>query len=105
MARRSVCDLIGVDTPATVYPRKAMEYFGKETSAFLRRLADGQTAKLKEDRQMTDRGRYVRLLSYVDRRDGQLINTEIIAQAYGSAYISNFRSPEPTHFGRRSQGA
>ena len=36
--------LIGVDTPETVHPRKPVEYFGKEASAFTKRMAEGKTA-------------------------------------------------------------
>ena len=30
--------LIGVDTPETVHPRKLVEYFGKETTSFTKRV-------------------------------------------------------------------
>ena len=40
--------LIGVDTPETVHPQKPVEYFGKEASAFTKRLAEGQTVRPPE---------------------------------------------------------
>ena len=37
--------LIGVDTPETVHPQKPVEYFGKEASAFTKRLAEGAVVR------------------------------------------------------------
>jgi endonuclease YncB( thermonuclease family) len=34
--------LIGVDTPETKHPRKPVEYFGKEASAFTRKMVEGK---------------------------------------------------------------
>ena len=78
--------LIGVDTPETVHPQKPVEHFGKEASAFTKRMADGKAVRLKTDDQVGDRDRYGRLLRYVYLPDGQLLNAEIIAQGYGFAY-------------------
>ena len=79
--------LIGVDTPETVHPNKPVEYFGKEASAFTRKMADGQEVRLEEDGQSANRDRYGRLLRYVFLPDGRLLNAEIIAQGYGFAYV------------------
>ena len=38
--------LIGVDTPEAVHPRKPVEYFGKEASAFTKHMAEGTQRKL-----------------------------------------------------------
>ena len=37
--------LIGVDTPETVHPQKPVEYFGKEATAFTKRIAEGKTVR------------------------------------------------------------
>ena len=37
--------LIGVDTPETVHPQKPVEHFGKEASAFTKRMAGGKTVE------------------------------------------------------------
>ncbi len=42
--------LIGVDTPETVHPTRPVEYFGREASAFTKRMVEGQEVYL-------DRGR------------------------------------------------
>jgi micrococcal nuclease len=78
--------LIGVDTPETVHPRKPVEYFGKEASAFTRRMADRRVVRLEADPQNRNRDKYHRLLRYVFLPDGKLLNAEIIAQGYGHAY-------------------
>ena len=78
--------LIGVDTPETVHPQKPVEYFGKEASAFTKRIAEGKTVRLEADPQNTDRDKYHRLLRYVYLPDGRLLNAEIIRQGYGFAY-------------------
>ncbi len=39
--------LIGVDTPETVHPTKPVEYFGKEASAFTKRIVEGKQVYLE----------------------------------------------------------
>src|SRR5439155_26557732 len=75
--------LIGVDTPETVHPRKPVERFGHDASAFTRRLLQGERVALGFDQQRTDR--YGRTLAYVYLTDGRLANEEIIRQGYGHA--------------------
>jgi micrococcal nuclease len=76
--------LIGVDTPETVDPRRPVQYFGKEASAFTRRLAEGRTVRLEFGDETFDR--YHRTLAYVYLTDGTFLNAEIIRQGYGFAY-------------------
>ena len=76
--------LIGVDTPETVDPRRAVEFFGREASAFTKRLLEGQRVRLEYDRERTDR--YGRTLAYVYLRDGTFANAEIVRRGYGHAY-------------------
>jgi micrococcal nuclease len=76
--------LIGVDTPETVDPRRPVQYFGKEASAFSRRLAQGRSVRLEYDQDTRDR--YGRTLAYVYLPDGTFLNAEIIRQGYGHAY-------------------
>lgn len=78
--------LIGVDTPETVDPRRPVEYFGREASAFVRRIALHERVRLQDDPQCSNRDKYRRLLRYVYLEDGTLLNAEIIAQGYGFAY-------------------
>ena len=76
--------LIGVDTPETVHPSRPVEFFGREASAFAKRLLDGQRVRLEYDREPTDR--YGRTLAYVHLADGTFVNAEIIRRGYGHAY-------------------
>jgi micrococcal nuclease len=76
--------LIGVDTPETVDPRRPVQYFGKEASAFTRRMAEGRNLRLEQDQETRDR--YGRTLAYVYLQDGTFLNAEIIRQGYGHAY-------------------
>ena len=76
--------LIGVDTPETKHPRKPVEYFGKEASAFTKRMVEGKKVRLEYDWQRKDK--YNRTLAYVYLKDGTFLNAEIIKQGYGHAY-------------------
>ncbi|MBZ5515752.1 MAG: thermonuclease family protein [Acidobacteriia bacterium] len=76
--------LIGVDTPETVDPRRPVQYFGKEASAFTRRMVEGKNVRLEQDEDTRDH--YGRTLAYVYLQDGTFLNAEIIRQGYGHAY-------------------
>jgi micrococcal nuclease len=76
--------LIGVDTPETKHPQKPVQYFGREATAFTRRITEGRGVRLEYDQQRRDR--YGRTLAYVFLEDGRLLNAEIIRQGYGFAY-------------------
>ena len=78
--------LIGVDTPETVHPNKPVEHYGKEASAFTKKLAEGEMVRLECDDDTQRRDRYGRLLAYVYLPDGTFLNAEIIKQGYGFAY-------------------
>lgn len=82
--------LIGVDTPESVDPRRPVQHFGKEASAFTRRLIEGRRVRL--ERGWEKRDRHGRTLAYVYRDDGLLLNAEIIRQGYGHALT---RFPHP----------
>jgi len=46
--------LIGVETPETKHPKKPVEYFGKEASAFTKRMVEGKMVRLEYDWQRKD---------------------------------------------------
>lgn len=77
--------LIGVDTPETKHPKKPVQYFGKEASAFTKSMVEGKKVRLEYDFQKRDK--YNRLLAYVYLKDGTFLNAEIIKQGYGFAYV------------------
>jgi len=81
--------LIGVDTPETMHPLKPVEYYGKEATAFTRRMAQGKSVRLEFDQANAHIGhtdKYRRTLAYVFLEDGTFLNAEIIKQGYGHAY-------------------
>jgi micrococcal nuclease len=85
--------LIGVNTPETVHPKKAVEAFGKEASAFTKRMVEGKLVRLEFDplssRRRDGKDRYSRTLAYVFLQDGTHLNAEIIRQGYGFAVSSS----------------
>lgn len=76
--------LIGVDTPETVHPNRPVEYFGKEASAFTKRMANGKSVRLEDDPECTNRDKYGRLLRYVYLPDGTMLNGLIIRRVTAS---------------------
>ncbi len=76
--------LWGVDTPETKAPGKGVQHFGPEATAFTSRVCEGKTVRL-ELRSGNTRGKYGRLLAYVQLPDGTMLNRELIRQGYGYA--------------------
>ncbi|MBP9747629.1 thermonuclease family protein [Patescibacteria group bacterium] len=79
---------LGVDTPESVDPRRGVQCFGKEASAYTKRLLQGQRVELREDLQADDRDKYGRLLRNILREDGMDVNATLIAEGYAQAYLS-----------------
>jgi micrococcal nuclease len=85
-----VVRLIGVDTPETVHPRKPVQFYGKEASAFTKKNLLNRTVWLEYDAAPLDR--YGRHLAYLwleepggdeaaVRRD--LFNARLLLEGYG----------------------
>lgn len=72
--------LIGVNTPETKHPRKGVEPFGKQASAYTKKRLSGQVVSLELDVQHRDR--YGRLLGYIYLQDGTFFNAELIREGY-----------------------
>jgi micrococcal nuclease len=79
---------IGVDTPETHDPRKAVQCFGQAAATFTQKTIGTQPVRLQADPINTNRDRYNRLLRYIYLSDGTLLNALIIKQGYGFAYTS-----------------
>ena len=77
--------LIGVDTPETKHRTQAVEYFGREASAFTKAHLEGKTVALERDRTGDTADRYGRLLRYV-YLDGDNFNARLIREGYAHAY-------------------
>lgn len=81
--------LIGVDTPETVHPKRAVQCFGEEAKEFTRRMTKGQTVRLVSDQSNAmrrHRDKYGRTLAYVFLEDGTMLNAELIRRGYAHAY-------------------
>jgi micrococcal nuclease len=74
---------IGVNTPETVHPTKAVECFGKEASNYNKQLLAGGIVRLEKD--ITDTDKYGRLLRYIYLPDGTFVNLQLVANGYAYA--------------------
>lgn len=75
--------LIGVDSPeARRTGRKEVEYFGKESSDFAKRILSGKKVRLEYDVQRYDR--YRRTLAYVYLQDGTFFNSLLVKEGYAT---------------------
>lgn len=76
--------LWGIDTPETKHPEKGVMYFGPEAAEFTKKLALGKqvTVYLEEHR---TRGKFGRLLAYVQLPDGRFLNEVIVAEGFAYA--------------------
>ena len=80
--------MIGADTPETVDPRKPVQCYGPEASAYTHAtLRAGMRVRLVADPLSSDRDRYGRLLRYVYLSDGTLYEEHLIEQGFAHAYI------------------
>ena len=103
--------MIGVDTPETVHPNKAVQCFGKDAKEFTRGMVERRSIRLALDESNATRDhkdRYGRTLAYVYFDDGTMLNAELIRRGYAHAYtrfpfryIIEFRELERA---ARSQG-
>ena len=77
---------IGIDTPETVDPRRAVQCFGREASDKTKELLAGQRVMLEKDPSQGERDKYGRLLAYVFRSDGLFVNEYLVEQGYAHEY-------------------
>jgi len=81
--------LLGVNTPEVVDPRKPVECFGKEASAYAKSvMKEGDRIRLDPDPQADDVDKYHRLLRNVVLADGTDFNASLVRQGYAYAYLS-----------------
>ena len=95
--------LIGVDTPETKHPTEAVQYFGREASAFTKAALEGKTVLLQKDRTGDTVDRYGRRLRYV-LLDGDNFNARLIRHGYAHAY-RRFPCSKRTEFIRLEEQA
>ncbi len=83
---------IGVNTPETVHPTKAVECFEKEASDYNKKLLEGGYVRLARD--ITNTDKYGRLLRYVYLPDGTFVNLKLVTDGY--AYADTY-PPDVAH--------
>jgi len=79
---------VGVDTPETHDPRKVVQCYGPEASAFTKKLISdaGGKVRLASDAESTNRDRYDRLLRYIYLPDGRLVQDELLKTGHAFYY-------------------
>ena len=95
--RETTIRLIGVDTPETLAPGKAVERGGKEATAFLRQLVAGGSVRLGSEPARRRVDGFNRTLAYAwTVPDSRPINLAILEGNYGRAYVASpFTKIEP----------
>lgn len=78
--------LIGVDTPETKHPGMPIQFYGPEATQFTKNLCLGQNVILHVQEDGPDRGKYGRLLVYVELPTGEILNEKIISDGFGYSY-------------------
>jgi len=79
--------LKGIDTPETVAEGKPVEPYGKEASAFLANLLQGEYVYMEYEKGTPELDDYKRTLAYLYRvPDGMFVNLEIVRQGYGRVF-------------------
>ncbi len=90
---------IGVNTPESVDPRRAVQCFGKEASAYNAELVLGKRVRLEPD--VEDRDKYGRLLRYVWLGD-TMVNEQLVTDGYAQVmtippnvkYVERFKAAQ-----------
>ncbi|MBT3704538.1 thermonuclease family protein [Candidatus Peregrinibacteria bacterium] len=77
--------IIGINTPETVHPSKPVECFGREASNKMKELLEGQKIIIRTGQGSGDRGKYGRLLRYIEL-GGEDIGAKMIEEGYAFAY-------------------
>jgi micrococcal nuclease len=77
--------LWGIDTPETKSKKYGVMYFGPEAAEFAKKLALGKPAAIYLDKGNRTRGKYGRLLAYVQLPDGRFLNEVLVAEGFAYA--------------------
>ena len=85
--------LIGINTPETVDPRRPVQCYGKEASAYMKSIADNQYVQLEYDGTQGRADKYDRILAYAYLQDGRMLNKMMIADGYAYEYTYNKSQP------------
>lgn len=75
--------LIGVDAPELHRPRTPVQYFARESKAYLQTLVENKRVRVTYDFPHYDR--WHRTLAYVYLEDGTFVNLEMVRRGYAAA--------------------
>ncbi len=78
--------MLGVDAPETLNPHKAVQCYGKEASKKTEELLIKNSVRLATDSTQGITDKYNRILAYVIRDDGILINQYLLENGYVREY-------------------
>jgi len=79
--------LLGVNTPESVDPRRAVECFGKEASKHTKEMTEGMRVRLEQDPQADEVDKYGRLLRNVVLQNGTDFNASLVREGFAYAYL------------------
>ncbi len=74
--------LLGIDAPETRNDRTGLMYWGPESSEFAKKLALGRQVRVYLDTVNNTRGKYGRLLAYVQLPGGEFLNEVLVAEGF-----------------------
>jgi len=77
--------LWGIDTPETKNPDLGVMYFGPEAAEFARKLVLRKPVTVYLDEGNNTRGKYGRLLAYVQLPDGRFLNEVLVSEGFAYA--------------------
>ncbi len=77
--------LWGIDTPETKKPGTPVMYFGPEATEFAKKLALGKQATIYLDKGNRTRGKYGRLLAYIQLPDKRFLNEALLTEGFAYA--------------------
>ncbi len=77
--------LLGVDTPEKANENNPAMYYAEQAAAFAQDLAEGEQVTIYLDDVGDVRGKYGRLLAYVELPDGSILNERLLREGYGYA--------------------
>jgi len=90
--------LIGINTPETLDPRKPVECFGKEASAYAKSLLENTQVQIEIDETQGEFDKYGRYLGYVIMKDGTNYNRKMLEQGFAYEYTYNTPYKYQTEF-------
>ncbi len=76
--------LLGIDTPESKHPQKGVCYFGPQAAEFTTTTALGKQVTVYLEKHRT-RGKYGRLLAYVQLSDSKFLNEVLLSEGFAYA--------------------